>query len=94
MPQSLSQVLVHLVFSTKNRAPTITPTIRPELHAYIGGILRDIGCQPLRQGGVEDHVHLFFGLSRTRTLAEVVEAVKTNSSKWLKTKGPEFVDFH
>ena len=94
MPQSLSRILIHLVFSTKNREPVITPEIRTELHPYLAGTLDKIDCPSLRVGGVADHVHLFFGLSRTRTIAEVVETVKTSSSKWLKSKGPEFSGFH
>jgi len=94
MPQSLSRVLVHLVFSTKNREPVLTPAIQSELHPYLAGTLDNIDCPSLQVGGVEDHVHLFFGLSRTRTMAEVVETVKTSSSKWIKTKGPEFNGFH
>lgn len=94
MPQSLSRILVHLVFSTKNREPVLTPAIRAELHPYLAGTLDKIDCPSLRVGGVADHVHLFFGLSRTRTTAEVVEVVKTSSSKWIKTKGTAFGAFH
>jgi REP element-mobilizing transposase RayT len=83
MPQSLSRILIHLVFSTKNREPVITPVIRTELHPYLAVTLDNIDCPSLRVGGVADHVHLFFGLSRTRTIAEVVETVKTSSSKWI-----------
>lgn len=94
MPQSLSRVLVHLVFSTKNREPTLAPAIQQELHPYLAGTLDHIDCPSLQVGGVEDHVHLLFGLSRTRTIASVVETVKTSSSKWLKTKDPRLSDFH
>jgi putative transposase len=94
MPQSLSRILVHLVFSTKNQAPVLNPEIRAELHPYLAVVLRDDECPPLQVGGVEDHVHLLFGLSRTRTVAQVVEAVKTSSSKWIKTKGSAFSEFH
>jgi REP element-mobilizing transposase RayT len=94
MPQSLSRILTHLVFSTKNREPILIPTIRSDLHAYLAGTLNNIECPSLQVGGVEDHVHLFFGLARTRSIAEVVEKVKTSSSKWLKTQGPEFAEFH
>lgn len=65
MPQSLSRVLDHLVFSTKDRSPVLAPAVGAELHAYLVGVLRENGCQPIRIGGVEDHVHIFFGLSRT-----------------------------
>lgn len=94
MAQSLSRILVHLIFSTKDRAPVLTAQIRAELHPYLAGVLRDHDCPPLRVGGVEDHVHLLFGLTRTLAVAKVVEVVKTSSSKWLKTKGPELAHFH
>lgn len=94
MPQSLSRILIHLVFSTKSRVRVLTPGIQKELHPYIAGTLDNIECPSLQVGGVEDHVHLFFGLSRTRTIADVVETVKTSSSKWIKTKGAAFMDFH
>jgi len=67
--------------------------VRAELHPYLTTILRDNNCPPLNVVGPEDHVHLFFGLSRTRSIAEVVEAVKTSSSKWLKSKGPDLAAF-
>lgn len=86
MPQSLANIIVHLVFSTKNRQRLITSNLREELHSYLGGILKNIGCQPLTVGGVEDHVHLLFALSRTTTLAEITEKLKTSSAKWAKEK--------
>jgi len=94
MPQSLSRILIHLVFSTKNRERVLTRAIQTELHPYLAGTLDNIECPSLQAGGVEDHVHLFFGLSRTRTVADVVETVKTSSSKWIKTKDAEFAGFH
>jgi REP element-mobilizing transposase RayT len=94
MPQSLSRILIHLVFSTKNCEPILTPAVQSELHPYLAGTLDNIGCPSLQVGGVEDHVHLLFGLSRTRTVAEVVETVKTSSSKWIKFKGAAWEDFH
>ena len=94
MPQSLSRILVHLIFSTKHRAPMLNTEIRAELHPYLATVLNNDDCPSLQVGGVADHVHLFFGLSRTRNIAQVVETVKTSSSKWLKTKGPTLADFH
>ena len=94
MPQSLSRILIHLVFSTKNRDRVLTPSLQTELHPYLAGTLDNTECPSLQVGGVEDHVHLFCGLSRTRTIADVAETVKTSSSKWIKTKGAEFADFH
>jgi REP element-mobilizing transposase RayT len=69
MAQSLSRMLTHLIFSTKDRVTVLDGEIRPELHAYLAGILDQIDCPPLQVGGVSDHVHLFFGLSRTITIA-------------------------
>ena len=90
MPQSLARVLIHLVFSTKNREPTIAQDIRPELHAYLGGILDNLGCSPLRVGGTADHVHILFSLSRTLTSAAAVEETKKGASKWMKQARPDF----
>src|SRR3954469_78249 len=94
MPQSLSRLLVHLIFSTKNRDPCLAPEICTELHPYLAVVSREIGCPTLQVGGVEDHVHLLFGLSRTLSVAQVVEKVKTSSSKWIKTKGATYKRFH
>jgi REP element-mobilizing transposase RayT len=90
MPQSLSKILVHLVFSTKNREPWIHPSVEAELHAYMVGVLENMDCLPVQIGGVEDHVHVLFGLSRTQSVAEVVEKIKVSSSKWIKPKAAEF----
>ena len=94
MPQSLSRILIHLVFSTKNRERVLTSAIQTELHPYLAGTLDNTECPSLQVGGVEDHVDLLFGLSRTLTIAKVVETLKTSSSKWIKTKGHEFANFH
>ena len=91
MPQSLASVLIHLIFSTKNREPTIPHDRLAQLHAYIVGILDNLQCPSLRTGGVVDHTHTLFSLSRTATIAEVVEEVKKGSSKWMKQQGvPHF----
>jgi len=94
MAQSLSRILVHLIFSTKDRVPYLVPEIRVELHPYLAVGLRDNGCPSLQVGGVEDHVHLLFGLSRTLTVAQAVETLKTSSSKWMKTKGAAYASFY
>ncbi len=90
MPQSLSFVLVHLVFSTKNRAPLLTPEITVDLYPYLASVARDHGCECYRIGGIADHVHLAIRLSRTTTIAQLVEQLKTCSSKWLKPKSHHF----
>jgi putative transposase len=87
MPQSLSKVLVHLVFSTKHREPTIGPEVRPRLHAYIVGVLENLGCPSIQTGGVEDHVHILCVLGRTITQADLVQEIKTSASRWMKAEG-------
>ena len=94
MPQSLSQIYIHLVFSTKNRHPFINDDIAGELYPYMAKVLYDECGSPAKAiGGIEDHVHVLFNLSRTITIANVVESVKTSTSKWLKTKGPDLRQF-
>lgn len=87
MPQSLSSILVHLVFSTKNREPYITAEIEPELHAYVAAVFRECHSPALVINGTANHLHTLFTMSRTITAAEIVEEVKKRSSKWAKTKG-------
>ena len=94
MPQSLSSILVHLIFSTKNREPFISLAIEQELHPYMATIFREHNSPSLIIDGTSDHLHMLFALSRTITVAELVEEVKTGSSKWIKTKGSEFKHFH
>ena len=93
MPQSLSFLLIHIVFSTKDRIPLLTPEIRPDLHSYLATVTRNAGCECYRVGGVADHVHLAIRLSRTTTVAHLVEELKTSSSKWLKTQSPALANF-
>lgn len=93
MPQSLSHVVVHVVFSTKDRFPCLGASIRPGLHAYLATVARNAGCDCDRAGGVSDHVHLAIRLSRTITIAQLVETLKTSSSKWVKTQTKELGGF-
>ena len=94
MPQSLSAVYIHLVFSTKERRPFLRDTgVRAALHAYMGGISKTLECPPLIVGGVDDHVHLLCRFGRTITQAEWVKEVKRISNGWLKEQGPEYSDF-
>jgi putative transposase len=94
MPQSLSSVLIHLIFSTKNREPFITPSIKPELHPYMAKIFRELKCPSLAINGMADHIHVLFSLARVITIADLLQEVKTETSKWIKTKGSEFRNFH
>ena len=87
MPQSLSQIYIHLVFSTKNRQPFISDTIAPDLYAYMATVFHDECRSPAKLiGGMEDHIHALLNLARTWCIADVVEAVKTSTSKWMKTQ--------
>jgi len=94
MPQSLSSILIHLIFSTKNREPFITPAIETELHPYMATIFRGLKSPSLAINGTCDHVHILFSLARVIAIADVLQEVKTETSKWIKTKGPEFRNFH
>jgi len=94
MPQSLSSILIHLIFSTKNREPFISEAIEKELHPYMAKIFRELKSPTLTIGGTEDHVHVLFSLGRTIEVAELVEKVKMKTSKWIKTKGEEFERFY
>jgi putative transposase len=87
MPQSLSLIVIHVIFSTKDRRPVLGAEILPELFAYLATVARTTGCECYRIGGVADHVHLAIRLSRTKSVAEIVEELKGASSRWLKTKG-------
>ncbi|MBU6400850.1 MAG: transposase [Verrucomicrobia bacterium] len=94
MPQSLAKILVHTVFSTKDRRPFLRdPALRAELHRYLGGILVHLDSPPIIVGGVEDHVHLLCLLSRTGTPADLVKEVKRGSSVWIKERVQTLPDF-
>jgi REP element-mobilizing transposase RayT len=86
MAHSLTSVLVHIVFSTSGRAPLLTDAIRPDLHAYLGGILRELRATPIAIGGTADHVHLLIPLPPDLALADCTRVVKTNSSRWVKER--------
>jgi len=94
MSQSLVKNLVYLVYSTKGRERRIPMAHRDRLFAYQGGIFKDWDSPALVIGGVEDHVHALFALSKNHPLKKIVEEVKKGSSKWMKTDGPENADFH
>lgn len=95
MSQSLAQIYVHIVFSTKGRRRYLRDrALRTELHAYLGGACRNLDCPSLVVGGVEDHVHILCRLGRTQSIANLVRELKRESSKWIKGKSAELFDFH
>lgn len=83
MPSTHFSLRYHLVFSVKDRVPLITTDWRSDLHAYLGGIVRQLEGVPLAVGGVEDHVHLLVGLKPVHCLADVMREIKKGSSEWV-----------
>lgn len=95
MPQSLANALLHVVFSTKHRTPFLnTPELRGTMTGYLVGTLQNIDCPSLIVGVVEDHVHILCNLSRTITIAKLVEELKTSSSARIKEEGAAVKDFY
>ena len=94
MAQTLTSLLVHIVFSTKHRQRLIYPEIESNLFAYMGGILRNNNSRLLTAGGTSDHLHLLVSQSKTIALSELVMDVKKDSSSWLKTRDRSFRNFH
>ena len=93
MSQSLVKNLIHLVYSTKWRKPWIRKEYQPRLHAYQASVFQNMECPALIIGGVDDHVHALFVLSKNVALKRVVEEVKKSSSKWMKHEGGKNPDF-
>ena len=90
-PQSLTNILIHSIFSTKNREPLLCEKeLRQRTHAYLAEVLQSLQCPALIVGGVADHVHVLSQLAKTQSIANVIEHVKTSSSRWLKTQGVPF----
>ena len=94
MPQSLVHNYIHITFSTKNRYPYIDKSICDELFSYLGGICKNLECNPIIVGGHKDHVHLLCLLSRRIALMKLIEELKSHSSKWIKTKGIKYQMFY
>jgi putative transposase len=94
MSQSLVKNLIHLVYSTKHRQPWLSVDHRVGLFAYQAGILQESDSPALLIGGVEDHVHALFDMSKNHPLKKIVEEVKKGSSKWMKIEGPRNPDFY
>jgi putative transposase len=93
MQHSFSNVFVHVVFSTRNRIPCIDLDVRPVLHAYIAGVVRQTGCRCYRVGGTADHVHLAIQMDRSCALSQVVREAKSRSSHWLHSNGADWMEF-
>ena len=83
MATTLTNLLVHVVFSTKEREPHISDKYRERLYAYMGGIIRSEGADPLAIGGTADHIHFVAKIKSNHALADLVRKIKANSSKWI-----------
>ena len=86
MPQSLSKVTLHIIFSTKNRTQLIDPQFEKELYAYTAQIIKNLNAHAFQIGGIEDHIHIATTLPRTITQSDFIRQIKVGSSKWLKSK--------
>ena len=93
MPQSLTKLYAHLIFSTKNRQPFLDDAIRSRVHAYLATTIRDMDCPWVVVGGVADHVHILFDIGKMHAPVKFVERVKRASSKFVKTLGTEYQKF-
>ena len=93
MPQSLSKVLVHVIFSTKDREPWLGSEVRPRMHAYLATVCRELGAEFVYVGGVANHVHIVTTLPRTVSQAQLIEKIKKASSKWIKALDARYRGF-
>jgi REP element-mobilizing transposase RayT len=93
MPQSLTKLYAHLVFSTKNREPLLDSEVRPRVHAYLATIVRSFDSPWVVVGGVADHVHILFDMGKHHAAVSFVEQTKRESSKFVKTLGDSYKSF-
>jgi len=94
MPQSLANVFVHIVFSTKNRYPFLNDDdIKKQMYSYLGGTCNNLDCNVVLVGGSVDHVHILCKLSRNTSISKLVGEIKRESSKWVKTKSNSLTKF-
>lgn len=94
LPQSLTKLYLHLIFSTKNRAAFLDDEIRPRVHAYLAEILRSLDSPYVVVGGVVDHVHILFDMGKLHAPVKLVEQLKRESSKFVKTLGSKYCHFY
>ena len=94
MPQSLAKILVHVVFSTKNRADLIPVEIESELFPYIHGIIANHDSKLITANGTSNHVHLLISLGRTIDVSTLIGEIKRSTSLWIKTKDDRFGNFY
>ncbi len=93
MAQSLADVILHFVFSTKGRNPWIQSDVEEELYQYISGVCRNLDSPVIKINGVEDHIHVLLQLGKTIPISKLISEMKSSSSRWIKTKGDHYRDF-
>jgi REP element-mobilizing transposase RayT len=94
MPQSLTKLYAHLIFSTKDREPLLGDAIRPRVLAYLATVIRDLKSPWVVAGGMADHVHILFDMGKMHAPVEFVERTKRESSKFVKTLGSQYKGFY
>ncbi|HRH44378.1 MAG TPA: IS200/IS605 family transposase [Pyrinomonadaceae bacterium] len=94
MPQSLVKILIHAVFSTKNRSNLITSEIENDLFGYMNGIVENNKSKLILANGTENHVHLLISLGKTLSISELIGDIKRDSSVWIKKQDSQFSNFH
>ncbi len=93
MPRSYTNLIYHIVFSTKDRLPLITVDREERLYDYIGGIIRGLGGISLGINGVEDHAHILAKLRPDKSVSDVLRDLKSNASGWMHNVFPDAKDF-
>ena len=93
MTQSLSDIIIHIVFSTKERTPWIQADVENELYQYISGVCYRLDSPVIQINGVRDHIHILLQLDKTMCLSQIISEMKSSSSRWIKTKGTHYQHF-
>jgi len=94
MAQSLSQLWIHIIFSTKGRYPFLIKSIQQHMYEQIKKTCDEQNCKVIAVGGTEDHVHLLLNLNKNISLAQLIEKVKKSSSKWIKLFSKNYPDIN
>src|SRR5689334_1187387 len=85
---------MHIIFSTKYRQPLIIDPVADQLYSYLGGICKNLECNPIKIGGLLDHVHILSMISKKITVTKLLEQLKSHSSAWMKLQGPSLANFY
>ncbi|MCL5260846.1 MAG: IS200/IS605 family transposase [Gammaproteobacteria bacterium] len=94
MSQSLTNIIVHIIFSTKKRQKYLSSDIQQKLYAFITKLLQNRGCKVIKIGGISDHIHILCSISKKCIFTDIIKEIKVASSKWIKTVDSNCTDFH